>query len=227
MIYTYVVVLVVIGLIGIFLNKQFQKQLVQITSELQSIPTTRTGKQIIETFSTNVYEIEIFQHCKADSSDYYSPINNTFYLSKETANLMNGASAGISIYLILLVSGTKQRARKPFWLFITNRIPIFLIFPFAIISLLLGNSIFLFVSAVCYGLVLISELLLNGFQYLINKNSIKKLPANQDFQFTEEEIKSAIRYISFRQNQAFVMFLFNPMAVTYYFYYSYLGDRKK
>lgn len=78
MIYAYVAVLVVIGLIGIFLNKQFQKQLVQITSELQSILTTRTGKQIIETFSTNVYDIKIIQDGKVYSSDYYNPSENTF-----------------------------------------------------------------------------------------------------------------------------------------------------
>lgn len=160
MIYAYVAVLVVIGLIGIFLNKQFQKQLVQITSELQSILTTRTGKQIIETFSTNVYDIKIIQDGKVYSSDYYNPSENTFYLSQETANSKNGAAAGISIYLTLLVRIAKQRVRKPSLLFIANRFPTLLIFLFATIALFSGSNIFLFLSIICYGLVLLSELLL-------------------------------------------------------------------
>jgi Zn-dependent membrane protease YugP len=225
MIYAYVALLVVIGLIGIFLDKKFQKQLAQITSELQSILTTRTGKQLIETFSTNIYDIKIIQDSKAYSSDYYNPSENTFYLSQETANSKNGAAAGISIYLTLLVRIAKQQVRKPSLLFIANSFPKLLVFLFAIIALFSGNIIFLFLSMICYGLVLLSEILLNGSQYLINKNSIRKLRTEQDFEFTEEEIKSASRYISFRQNQAFVMFFFNPIAVTAYYLYFLFGGK--
>jgi hypothetical protein len=225
MIYAYVALLIVIGLIGVFLNKKFQKQLVQITSELQLILTPRTGKQIIETLSTNVYNIKIIQDGKAYSSDYFNLRENTFYLSQETANSKNGAAAGTSIYLILLLRIGKQRVRKPSLLFIANSFPTLLIFLFAIIALFSGSNIFLFLSMVCYGLVLLSEILLNGSQYLLNKNSVRKLPTEQDFEFTEEEIKSASRYISFKQNQAFVMFLFNPIAVTAYYLYFVFGGK--
>ena len=225
MIYIYVALLVAIGISGIFLNKIFQKQLAQITSELQSIPTTRTGKQIIETFSTNVYDIKIIQDGEANSSNYYNPSDNTFYLSQETANSKNGAAAGITIYLALLERIAKQRARKPSLPYFKNSLPTLLIFLFAMIALFSGSHLFLFLSMVCYGLFLISDLILNGSQYLINKNSIRKLPTEQDFQFTDEEIKSASRYISFRQKQALVMFLFNPIAVTAYYLYFLFGGK--
>jgi hypothetical protein len=225
MIFIYATSLMAIGLIGILLNKYFQQQIIQITSELQSIITTRSGKQIIENFSTNVYDIKIIQDGKAYLSDYYSPGENTFYLSNETANLKNGTATGVAIYLTLVVRIAKQRARKPLVLFIVNRFPAFLILLFAIIALFSGSNVFLLLSLICYGLVLISELLLNGSQYLISKNSIKKIPTEQDFHFTETEIKSANRYISFRQTQAFSIFLFNPITVTGYYLYLLLGGK--
>jgi hypothetical protein len=227
MIITYVSLLVAVGLIGIFLNKRFQKKLAQITSELQIIKTNRTGEQIIKHCSTNFYDIKILQNGKAYSSDYYNPSENTFYLTQETAISKNGASAGIAIYLILLVRIAKQRARKPSLLFIVNEFPKLLIFLFAIISVVTGSNTFLFLSIACYGFVIFSELLLNGSQYLINKSSIRKLPAEQHFQFTDEEITSASRYISFRQNQAFTMLLFNPIAVTAYYLYFLFGGKSE
>jgi hypothetical protein len=78
MIYAYVTLLIILAFVGIILNKYFQKQMAQITFELKSIVTNRTGKQIIQNFSTNIYEIKILEDGKEYASDYFSASDNTF-----------------------------------------------------------------------------------------------------------------------------------------------------
>lgn len=226
MVYAYVSLLVIIALVGIVLNNNFQKKMAQITFDLKAIVTNRTGKQIIQNFSTNIYDIKLLEDGKPYASDYYSPSDNTFYLSKETANSNNGAAVGVAIYLTLLVRVAKQRVRKPSLLFRANSFPQLLIVLFAIIALFSASKIFFILSIACYVLVLLVDLILNGSQYSINKNSLKKLPTEQDFQFDQNELESANKYISLRQTQAIAMFLFNPILIPAYYLYFFFGGKK-
>ena len=227
MIYAYVTLLIILAFVGIVLNKYFQKKMAQITFELKSIVTNRTGKQIVQNFSINIYDIKLLEDGKAYASDYFSASDNTFYLSRETANSNNGAAVGVAIYLILLVRIAKQRARKSSLLFWANSFPQLLIVLFAIIALFSLNKIFFILSIACYLFVLLVDLILNGSQYLINKKSLKKLPTEQDFRFEQSEIDSANRYIEHRQMQALAMFLFNPVLTPAYYLYFVFGGKRK
>jgi hypothetical protein len=227
MIYAYVTLLIILAFVGIILNKYFQKQMAQITFELKSIVTNRTGKQIIQNFSTNIYEIKILEDGKEYASDYFSASDNTFYLSKETANSNNGAAVGVAIYLTLLVRIAKQRVRKSSLLFWANSFPQFLIVLFAIIALFTSSKIFFILSIASYSFVLLVDLILNGSQYLISKKSLMKLPTEQDFHFEQNEIHSANRYIGHRQMQALSMFLFTPVLTPAYYLYLVFGGKRK
>ncbi len=220
MIYIYIGLLFILTVFGIYLNKYLKNRIEKILSELKSVITKRTGKEIIENFTTNFINVEAI-----DSKNYYSPTDDSFYLSKEIADSTTGESSGIAIYLILLMKSIKQKTSKSPILVFKKIFPELFIFIFALIALFSASNIFLLLSIAFYLFTLLCDLILNGSQYFINEVLLRRFLIDSDFHLDQREIDSVIKYIEHRKQQEFAMFFFNPVLVPAYYFYFVFGGK--
>jgi Zn-dependent membrane protease YugP len=231
MIYIYIFLLIVFAFIGIKLNNYFQTQMTALISDLILIKTNRSGMEIIQNFSTGIYEITTIENGKGYVSDYYDDSENKFYLSKETAHSNNGAAASSVIYLLLQLRITKKRTRRREIIIGINSILQFLILPFAIIALFATSIHFLILSFSSYVFVLLTNLILIGSHFSINRESLYKIPTEHDFHFEQNEINSSNRYIQLRQFHLMILFIFTPATILshyiYFIFYARSQEKKE
>lgn len=225
-IYAYIGILFILTILGLKLSQYFKIQTNKIIAELNSVITTRPGKEIIKNLTSNLTSVIISN--ENQSKNYFSPDDKVFYLSKEVANSANGSSVAIIIYVILLKNMMERKIIKSYLNLLKKVFSELFILIFAIIALLSASYIFLFLSITIYIIVLLLELIINGFQYFINKGDLTKFLELNGFHLDQKEIDSAIKYIEHRKKQSVVLFLFNPILIpAYYFYFVFGGKSEK
>lgn len=204
------------GAMGILIKNYWEVQLAKIVQKQVGIKASINALDVLNSLFGNSVKINRIERTKGIGADYYSPLNDEFFLTEDTEKY-NSASVIIAYFLGLLKITSKKGDSSSIFInvlkFILN--PSLVIF--IIISIFSSNTIYIKIMICIYVILIILEIITNKkYLKITNRFVVRSFKAN-NISIPKDVSNSLSEYVNARWWQLATMFIFYPLLVSYYF----------
>jgi hypothetical protein len=204
------------GAIGMFLRNYWDVQLEKLFQKQVEITSTSRAIDVLNSMFGIDVKINKIDRTKGIGADYYSPINDEFYLTEDTEKY-NSASVTIAYFLGLLkLVSTKSDSTAASLPILSMVLNISLIV-FITIGTFSVNEVYIYIIAGIYITLIFLEIISNRIYFRLTPSYVTKTFKKNKILISKADLISLNEYVSTRWWQLVTTLLFNRILVSYYF----------
>jgi len=216
----FILSLFILGIIGIYINKYWEAQLTMIIQKQIKINVSSNATDVLISLFGNSVKINKIDKIEGIGADYYSQINDEFFLTEET-DKYNTASVTIGYFLGLLKIAFEKVGSISTFAKILRLILNPLLIIFAIFAILSINIIYIYIFVGIYIILIFLDIILNKIYFLVTKPFVIKSFKNK-ISISQDVFIFLNKYVSTRWLHLVTTLIFRPLLVSYYYIYFFI-----